>query len=38
LETDLRKLAGRGFRPAALGALASLFIATLSLGLIKVFT
>ncbi|HEX4270890.1 MAG TPA: putative sulfate exporter family transporter, partial [Rhizomicrobium sp.] len=35
LETDLRKLAARGLRPAALGALSALFIATFSLGLIK---
>ncbi|HEX4177716.1 MAG TPA: YeiH family putative sulfate export transporter, partial [Rhizomicrobium sp.] len=35
LETDLRKLAARGLRPALLGALSALFIATFSLGLIK---
>jgi uncharacterized integral membrane protein (TIGR00698 family) len=37
LETDLRKLAARGMRPAALGALSALFIAGFSLGLIKLF-
>lgn len=37
LETDLGKLAERGLRPAALGAFSSLFIAGLSLGLIKLF-
>jgi uncharacterized integral membrane protein (TIGR00698 family) len=35
LETDLRKLAARGLRPALLGLFASLFIAGLSLTLIK---
>jgi len=35
LETDIRKLAAKGFRPALLGALAFLFIASFSLGLIK---
>ena len=35
LDTDLRKLAAKGFRPALLGALASTFIATFSLALIK---
>jgi uncharacterized integral membrane protein (TIGR00698 family) len=35
LETDIRKLTARGFRPALLGALAFLFIASFSLGLIK---
>lgn len=35
LETDLRKLAARGLRPALLGAFSALFIATFSLGLIK---
>lgn len=37
LETDLRKLAARGMRPAALGALSSLFIAGFSLALVKLF-
>jgi uncharacterized integral membrane protein (TIGR00698 family) len=37
LETDLRKLAARGLRPAALGALSSLFISGFSLGLIRLF-
>ena len=37
LETDLRKLRARGFRPALLGALAFLFIASFSLMLIKLF-
>jgi uncharacterized membrane protein YadS len=37
LETDIRKLTGRGFRPALLGALAFLFIASFSLALIKLF-
>jgi uncharacterized integral membrane protein (TIGR00698 family) len=37
LETDLNKLAARGMRPAALGALSSLFISGFSLGLIKLF-
>ena len=37
LETDLRKLAARGVRPAALGALSALFIAGFSLCLIKLF-
>ena len=35
LETDIRKLAAKGFRPALLGALAFLFIAGFSLTLIK---
>jgi uncharacterized integral membrane protein (TIGR00698 family) len=35
LETDIRKLTAKGFRPALLGALAFLFIATFSLALIK---
>ena len=35
LDTDLRKLAAEGLRPALLGALASLFIAGFSLALIK---
>src|SRR5665213_2211622 len=35
LETDIRKLTAKGFRPALLGALAFLFIASFSLGLIK---
>ncbi|UZE52052.1 YeiH family protein [Rhodopseudomonas sp. P2A-2r] len=35
LETDINKLAARGFRPALLGALAFLFIAGFSLALIK---
>jgi uncharacterized integral membrane protein (TIGR00698 family) len=35
LETDIGKLAAKGFRPALLGALAFLFIASFSLGLIK---
>jgi uncharacterized integral membrane protein (TIGR00698 family) len=35
LETDIRKLAAEGYRPAVLGALASLFIAGFSLTLIK---
>lgn len=37
LETDLRKLAARGMRPALLGALSSLFIAGFSLSLVKLF-
>jgi uncharacterized integral membrane protein (TIGR00698 family) len=37
LETDLRKLAARGIRPALLGALAFLFIASFSLVLIKLW-
>ena len=37
METDLRKLMARGLRPALLGAVAFAFIATLSLGLIKLF-
>jgi uncharacterized integral membrane protein (TIGR00698 family) len=37
LETDIRKLTARGFRPALLGALAFLFIAGFSLTLIKLF-
>ena len=37
LETDLRKLRARGIRPALLGALAFLFIASFSLMLIKLF-
>ncbi|MGB9118391.1 YeiH family protein [Bradyrhizobium sp.] len=35
LETDIRKLTARGIRPALLGALAFLFIASFSLALIK---
>ncbi|HEY8336570.1 MAG TPA: putative sulfate exporter family transporter, partial [Tardiphaga sp.] len=35
LETDISKLAARGVRPALLGALAFLFIASFSLALIK---
>jgi uncharacterized membrane protein YadS len=35
LETDIRKLTARGIRPALLGALAFLFIASFSLVLIK---
>ncbi|PZA13320.1 YeiH family putative sulfate export transporter [Rhodopseudomonas palustris] len=35
LETDLRKLAARGLRPALLGLTAALFIANFSLALIK---
>ena len=35
LETDIRKLAAKGIRPALLGALAFLFIASFSLVLIK---
>ncbi len=35
LETDVRKLTARGIRPALLGALAFLFIASFSLALIK---
>ena len=35
LETDIRKLTAKGFRPALLGAVAFLFIASFSLGLIK---
>ncbi|MBI1203915.1 MAG: putative sulfate exporter family transporter [Rhodopseudomonas sp.] len=35
LETDIRKVAGKGMRPAILGALAFLFIAGFSLTLIK---
>jgi len=35
LETDIRKLTARGIRPALLGALAFLFIASFSLTLIK---
>ena len=35
LETDIRKLAAKGLRPALLGALAFLFIASFSLALIK---
>ncbi|WP_298261290.1 YeiH family protein [Bradyrhizobium sp.] len=37
LETDLRKLMARGIRPALLGALAFLFIASFSLMLVKLF-
>jgi uncharacterized membrane protein YadS len=37
LETDIRKLTARGTRPAMLGALAFLFIASFSLVLIKLF-
>ena len=35
LETDISRLYAKGLRPAVLGALAFLFIATLSLALIK---
>ena len=35
LETDIRKLTAKGFRPALLGALAFLFIAGFSLALVK---
>jgi uncharacterized membrane protein YadS len=35
LDTDLRKLAAEGVRPALLGAFASMFIASFSLALIK---
>ena len=35
LETNIRKLTAKGFRPALLGALAFLFIASFSLALIK---
>jgi uncharacterized membrane protein YadS len=35
LETDIAKLCAKGIRPAILGALAFLFIATFSLTLIK---
>ena len=35
LETDIRKLTAKGFRPALLGALAFVFIAGFSLTLIK---
>lgn len=35
LETDLRKLAARGLRPALLGLAAALFVASFSLALIK---
>ena len=37
LETDIRKLLARGIRPALLGALAFLFIASFSLMLIKLW-
>jgi len=37
LETDVRKLVAKGIRPALLGALAFLFIASFSLVLIKLF-
>jgi uncharacterized integral membrane protein (TIGR00698 family) len=37
LETDIRKLKARGMRPALLGALAFLFIASFSLALIKLW-
>jgi uncharacterized membrane protein YadS len=37
LETDIRKLTAKGIRPALLGALAFLFIASFSLALIKLF-
>lgn len=37
LETDIRKLTARGIRPALLGALAFLFIASFSFVLIKLF-
>jgi uncharacterized membrane protein YadS len=35
LETDIRKVTAKGFRPALLGALAFIFIAGFSLTLIK---
>ena len=35
LETDISRLYAKGLRPAVLGALSFLFIATLSLALIK---
>ncbi|MBX7199412.1 MAG: YeiH family protein [Rhodospirillaceae bacterium] len=38
MQTDLRKLAGKGLRPALLGGVASIFIASLSLALIKALT
>ena len=38
LETDIRKLAGKGVRPLLLAAAASLFIACFSLFLVKTFT
>ncbi len=37
LEADMRKLRAEGLRPALLGLAASLFIATFSLGLVKIF-
>jgi uncharacterized membrane protein YadS len=37
LETDIGKLTARGIRPAMLGAMAFLFIASFSLVLIKLF-
>lgn len=37
LETDIRKLAAKGLRPLALGAMSWLFIAVFSLGLVKAF-
>jgi uncharacterized integral membrane protein (TIGR00698 family) len=38
LETDIRKLKAKGLRPLVLGALASLFIASFSLALVKLMT
>jgi len=35
LHTDIRKLRAEGIRPLALGALASLFISSLSLALVE---
>ena len=37
LETDIRKLAAKGLRPLALGAMSWLFIAGFSLGLVELF-
>lgn len=37
LETDIRKLAAKGLRPLALGAMSWLFIAGFSLGLVRLF-
>jgi uncharacterized membrane protein YadS len=38
LETDMRKLRAKGLRPLTLGALASIFIASCSLVLVKLMT
>lgn len=38
LETDVRKLAAKGFKPLLLGAAAWLFVAVIALGLVKVLT